>query len=224
MTYPAYGSADWPRNGAQHNTAHDPNQAPYRGGWGFDGPVNPGPAGYSADETQTNLGAPMPPQRPSKKRNRGLLIIGLVVAVILGGCGLISFLALGTEAPQHPVAPLLQPTTTKPAPTYSTDPAPATEEAEEKPQTFEAGTYEVGKVSDPEDGTIKPGTFILITPDHCYWERVSNFEGDFDSIISNGNLTATGSKPAQGRITIKRSDKGLTLSGECILGQKGGLK
>src|SRR5512144_376671 len=93
-----------------------------------------------------------------------------------------------------------------------------------KPCCFEEGAYEVGTKSDPDAGTIKPGTFVLVTSDHCYWERLQGFSGEMNDIIANGNLDAPEGKTASARITIKKGDKGLSLSGSCLLGQKGGLK
>lgn len=124
--------------------------------------------------------------------------------------------AVSTMATAVPSAPYqgVSPTTKAPPP----------EPTETKAQWFEEGTYEVGSKSDPDAGTIKPGTYILTTSDHCYWERLKGFSGGFDEIIANGNLDASGGRATQARLTIKKSDKGLSLGGMCVLGQKGGLK
>lgn len=71
--------------------------------------------------------------------------------------------------------------------------------------TIGAGTWEVGT-------EVKPGTYLATAAENCYWARLKNFDGDLDSIITNGNLAAA----QRGRITIKKTDKGLELSGDCI--------
>lgn len=166
------------------------------------------------------------PSRPKKSKTVMIVVIAIAAAVgllcIIGGT-----LAFHDNTSAEPTQGKIR--AAKLAPSSAAAPVATTDDPEpsESPsaaQTFEAGTYEVGKTSSPDDGTIKPGTFILVTPDHCYWERLKAFDGDFDSIIANDNLEATGGKPAQARVTIKKTDKGFTLSGNCILGQKGGLK
>lgn len=67
------------------------------------------------------------------------------------------------------------------------------------------GTWQVG-------AEAKPGTYTTTADDHCYWARISNFDGDLNSIIANDNL-APGSR---GRITVKKTDKGLELKGSCV--------
>lgn len=170
----------------------------------------------------------LPPYPPKKRRVWPWVIIGLFVAALcaLGGIALIG--AAGEKSTglgsTHTPTPMAAPTTTVPTTPPTTESDPVAAAAPEPPQTFGEGTYQVTKKSSPDDGTIKAGTFVLITPDHCYWERLKGFSGDFDEIITNGNLDASGDKPAQARVTIKKSDKGFALSGDCILGQKGGLK
>lgn len=151
----------------------------------------------------------------------------LLISVICLGCGLGRALTGNQDATATPSAVhLIEPPTssTSAAGQKVAEPIKTTTPAPKPEQVFTEGTYEVGGKSSVEDGTIKPGTFVLITPDHCYWERVKNFDGDFDSIIANGNLDAPDGKAAQGRITIKKTDKGITLEGDCALGQRGGLK
>jgi hypothetical protein len=166
------------------------------------------------------------PDAPKKHTARNV-VLAATGAVVLAVCGVAGIGALAGGGSDTTTGVITSDTTRDPTPEATTEAPttePTTEAVAEKAEVFEAGTYEVGKVSDPEEGTIKPGLFILITPDHCYWERLRGFGGGLDDIIANDNLEATGDKPAQGRITIKKSDKGLTLSGNCILGQKGGLK
>jgi hypothetical protein len=140
----------------------------------------------------------------------GLLILAALCAGVLG--------AFGTDDPP----PIVQtPHALASAPYQGVSPAPPKAVTQ---QFFTEGTYEVGSKSSPEDGTIKPGTYVLGTTDHCYWARLKDFDGDLDSILANGNLDTNGADTAQGRITVKKSDKGLELTGTCVLGQKGGLK
>lgn len=152
----------------------------------------------------------------------------VLIGVLVGLSALVLLLivvGVTTDPPQE--EPATKPTTSAPkatVPTTETTKEAVAQPTETKAEWFEEGTYEVGSKSDPEAGTIKPGTYLLGTTDHCYWKRLSGFSGDFDEIIANGNLDASGDRNAQSRLTIKKSDKGLALEGMCILGQKGGLK
>lgn len=73
-----------------------------------------------------------------------------------------------------------------------------------KPATVGAGSWQVGI-------EVKPGTYTTTAQDHCYWARLKAFDGDFDSIIVNGNLGAG----EHGRLTVKKTDKGIELTGDC---------
>jgi hypothetical protein len=71
--------------------------------------------------------------------------------------------------------------------------------------TYTAGTYVVGS-------DIQAGTYRTDGPtggSRCYWARLEDTTGDFESIISNGN--------AQGptTLTIRSSDGAVELSGSC---------
>ena len=85
------------------------------------------------------------------------------------------------------------------------EPAPLAEPAAANgPRTsFGPGTYEVGT-------EIEPGKYKTPGPEGsfplCYWARLRNTNGDFDSIITNGN--------AQGptTITISTSDAAFETS------------
>lgn len=61
------------------------------------------------------------------------------------------------------------------------------------------GTYIVGD-------DIKPGTYRSVDNDGCYWERMKDLEGGFDSIIANDNVDG------QGVVTIAPSDAGFASS------------
>jgi len=88
-------------------------------------------------------------------------------------------------------------TVTKPAP-------PAKTVTAQPPQAAAAitedGTYEVGV-------DIKPGKYKSAGGDGCYWARMSNLDGDLDSIIAN-NLS-----DGPQTMTIKKSDKAFMTQG-----------
>lgn len=70
-----------------------------------------------------------------------------------------------------------------------------------------SGNWEVPSEARPGIYRTKVGE-----SDYCYWARVKSFDGEFSSIISNGNLTPG----STGRILVKADDKGLVLTGGCI--------
>lgn len=100
------------------------------------------------------------------------------------------------------IAPSLAPASKGPRP-----PAPEAEPVAKAPEpvTLTEGTWSV-----PDEA--KPGTYTTNADGHCYWARLSNFEGDLGSIKANENL----SSGERGRITIKKSDAGIELSGSCV--------
>lgn len=58
---------------------------------------------------------------------------------------------------------------------------------------------------------VKPGTYTTVAEGGCYWARLKDFNGELSSIIANGNLD----DGQRGRITVKKTDKGLELTGDC---------
>jgi len=58
---------------------------------------------------------------------------------------------------------------------------------------FPDGDYRVGV-------EVPPGTYSATNPEHCYWERLEGFSGEFDEIIANdfgsGIVTISPSDPA----------------------------
>lgn len=86
------------------------------------------------------------------------------------------------------------------APTTPVAPPPAAKAA-----GLGAGTWEV-------PGEVKPGTYTTTAVGHCYWARLKDFDGELSSIIANANLD----DGQRGRLTVKKTDKGLELSGDCI--------
>jgi hypothetical protein len=71
------------------------------------------------------------------------------------------------------------------------------------------GTHEVG----PD---LAPGKYKTAGPDpdsivsSCYWARLNSTDGDFDSIITNGNTQG----PAT--LTVKSTDAAVEFSGGCV--------
>ena len=61
---------------------------------------------------------------------------------------------------------------------------------------FADGQYRVGV-------EVPPGTYLATQPLSCYWERLSNFSGDFGSILDNG---------LNGAVTIFPGDVGFSSS------------
>lgn len=76
----------------------------------------------------------------------------------------------------------------------------------ELPKTIPAGMYLVGK--DIQPGTYK-GTTGTDSSDSCYWARLKDVSGGFDSIIANGNPT--------GQFYIQVSQSDFALSTTCDL-------
>lgn len=74
-------------------------------------------------------------------------------------------------------------------------------EATKKANSFDSGTYVVGK-------DIKPGTYKTSgSSDMCYWERLRGLSGGFGDIIANGLPTG------QALITISSSDVAFKTQG-----------
>lgn len=85
----------------------------------------------------------------------------------------------------------------KAAATSTTTPKPTTPPA----RTYGDGAYDVGS-------EIQPGTHKT-SGGECYWERLKGFSGDFEDILTNGNISGPS------RMTIRSTDKGVTFSGGC---------
>jgi hypothetical protein len=71
---------------------------------------------------------------------------------------------------------------------------------------FTDGTYLVG-------GAIKPGGYTTQGSSDgkgCYWARLRDTDGAFDSVITSGNITAGTT------VAIERSDAAFELSGGCL--------
>lgn len=62
---------------------------------------------------------------------------------------------------------------------------------------------------------VKPGRYVTTVADDsagCYWARLRDFEGTYDSIVDDGLWL----KGAKARITIKETDVAIELVGGCI--------
>lgn len=147
---------------------------------------------------------------PRKRRFWPYLVVFLAVGVCVLGVVFMAAGAMNTT----PSKLMTVPTPYGPPPTTTTEDSPDDPVASLKAQgVFAEGDYARGAKSDPTAGTIAPGTYLLVTVDSCYWARVSSFDGEFGSIISNGNVD----EGQTVRVVIKKSDAGLTLTGNCAL-------
>lgn len=151
-------------------------------------------------------GSPSP--RPPKRRRLGRVVLGGLGALALLGVGV----GIGSSGSDEPsvstptvwVTPQPLDTATAPTPdAVAAEPTAAAEQA--GPRTsFSAGTYEVGS-------DIEPGKYKTTGPDSgpsCYWARLKDTDGDFDSIIANGNAEG------QTTVTISKTD-GAFQTGDC---------
>jgi hypothetical protein len=119
----------------------------------------------------------MMPQ-PKKKRRWPLYLLGGVVGLFV-----ISLVANSGDDPRPAATPVQVTTPAAVAP----QPTPEQAVASGPLTAFGAGTYEVGTV----DGQVAPGKYKTAGPaggsPSCYWARLKDTDGDFDSIITNGN-------------------------------------
>lgn len=153
---------------------------------------------------------------PRKRRFWPYLVVFLAVGVCVLG---VVFMAAG--AMNTTPSKLLTVPTPYGAPAVGNASPPANDDDDpiqklKDAGVFTAGDYDLGAKSSPNGGTISAGTYILATPDHCYWARMKSFDGSLDSIIANGNVTAD----QVVHIRILKSDGGLTLTDNCILTKK----
>ena len=130
----------------------------------------------------------------------------LAAVLTLGICTVSAFLGYAAGTSGNPPTAAVQT-----APERSVRPGIArSASAKPKPKAVEVaeGTWQVGS-------EVKPGTYTTTAGAdaiNCYWARLKSFDGDFDAIISNGNIAPGG----RGRIAVKASDKGLQLEGPCV--------
>lgn len=142
--------------------------------------------------------------------NKGLAIAGIACSALGLLVCIIWVAAIGNAASETPTA-AATPTTsyqytgplTSPAPAPVIPAAPAAPAQPAGPLTqFGEGFYRVGT-------KIEPGVYETNGASHCYWERLKDSTGGFDSIITNGN------EKGPGEVTIKGSDYGFKVSGDC---------
>jgi len=138
------------------------------------------------------------PIKPKRRFPLPLAIVAAVAAALCCAGGLTYAAVSGDADKRNAVAPIVLPEDTF-APS-STAPSSATKATVAR--SWDDGTWAVGS-------DIKPGTYVVSSGEDCYWARLRNFEGSLDSIIANGNTS-------HGRVTIKKTDKGLELSGGCV--------
>jgi hypothetical protein len=151
---------------------------------------------------------PPSPVRPTKTRRWPWVIVG-----VLGGILLLMIIAVAINPPEDVAN---QP----PAGEQSTAPAnepPAKKAPPPKPAgpaaTMTGGMYEVGV--DVQPGQYKtPGPSESDLVGLCYWARLKDDTGEFDAIISNGNVQGPGS------VTISAGEF-FEATGECAWSKVG---
>lgn len=144
---------------------------------------------------------PPVPQQPNWVR-RTLWIIAVVAAFVFG-------VAAGAGADSGSTSARETVTVRVPAPDAG---APAETAAAEKPPakpagpatTMTSGIYQVGV-------DVQPGQYKTAGTENgvgCYWARLTNDSGEFDAIITNGNLDGPGS------VTINAGEF-IEVTGDC---------
>lgn len=175
-------------------------------------PYVPGPARYAGPILPPAATEPVPPKNGLPTWLKVLGVVALFVLVVMLG-----FAAAVTDEPDGqlsgPRIVALQSTgpadaVSEPAPPAKpVEPTAAASKAAPAPaRTITAGTWEV-------PGEVKPGTYTTTGQGfNCYYARLRSFDGELSSIITNGNL----SEGQRGRLTVKKTDKGVELSGDCV--------
>jgi len=162
---------------------------------------------------------PNPASQPVRRKRRVWPWILAAVLLVCGGGSIIAAVAGGGE----PTAKAKD-AVVNAAPPAETHPDQASAKPTPKPAavSFGAGDYDIGASFDLATNRIKPGTYTVgaDTSGHCYWERVKNWEGGFESILSNGNVEGS----AKAHVTAKKTDKGLHLGDGCVAAIKTGGK
>jgi len=145
------------------------------------------------------------PMPVAKQRRRWPWILGVVLAFFLGiGAGA-STVKPADQAWQPPsVATTTQHsdkiTVTVSAETVTQEAAPV--QPVGPATTMQSGTYQVGT-------DVVPGRYKTPGASYCYWARLKDDSGNFESIITNGSLNGPGS------LTINVGEF-IELSGDCI--------
>lgn len=174
---------------------------------------------YRSDQVRPYGVTPPPnPAKPKRKGGLWLAIAAFLGLCVVGGILAGTFAAIGKGGPgQVPSSAWAEPapTVTVTKTVVATAPAvkqPANTKAKVTaavPTTVGDGTWEVG-------AEVQPGTYTVTSDGYCYWARLKNFDGELDSIITNGNLDPG----ARGRVTVRKSDKGIELAGGCTWKRK----
>lgn len=141
---------------------------------------------------------------------RGMGIAG--VALAAGGL-IICFLyaAAFSSAMSQAGRPSSTPSSSSP---FSAAPAPVAPVVPSGPLTsVPSGTYEVGTGV----GQVPPGSYVAPAGSStCYYARLKNTDGGFDSIIDNKGEYGGG----QVLLNVKSSDKALEVSGDCVFAKR----
>lgn len=137
-------------------------------------------------------------------KNAKIIAAFVVAAVVLMLCACIGIgqmmtgdLKSSVSTSSPPVAETTRPASAKSSPAAVTAPSP-------EAKIWTAGMYKVGS-------EIPAGSYVTTASGHCYWERLKNDSGDFDSIIANENL----SDGERGRVGVKTTDKFVKFTGDC---------
>jgi hypothetical protein len=157
----------------------------------------PGPVHNSASTT-----APTPP-KPKKPKRFGWPIL-IITAVVALGVGIVGGIFVGSGDDSATTAgPTATVTATGTAeaesgPTASKAPTAKKTTRPEPESTMNEGTYEIGV-------DAKPGRYKTRVPEDssgCYWEKLKDDSGGFNSLIANGDVNPGG----RVSITLKRGE------------------
>lgn len=126
-----------------------------------------------------------------RARGRAIAVVGLIAGIcgVLGGLGSLTTTPSTDRGGSSILEPRVLSSQAVPVVTY-----PLT--------TFGAGTYSVGT-------EVTPGQYVTDGTWYCYWERATDTDGSFRSILANGD--------AEGHttVTINPEDKVFKVAGSC---------
>lgn len=173
-------------------------------------PTPQSPFGQPTQPTWGQVPPAMPPAvKPSRRKawftHGAVAVVALGLGAGMGGSGESGSAAVSAQpAPAVTVTKTAEAAAPKPAVTVTAKaPAKSKPKPTKKPAAPAAidgdGQYLVG-----ED--IKAGTYKTAGPQDddfglgCYWARLKNASGEFDAIITNGNITG------QARVTVNKGE------------------
>jgi hypothetical protein len=135
-------------------------------------------------------------QQPKKPKRLGWAPLALVIGLAVGG--IFGSIGDGTATTAEPTATVTVTETAEAetGPTKTVKPKPKPEPQIDS--TMDEGTYEIGV-------DAKPGRYKTRVPENspgCYWERLKDDRGGFNSIIANDNVNPGG----RVSITVRRGE------------------